>query len=81
MAARVGTNAHLIGDASDIRPEWLNGSRSIGLTAGASTPQVLIDEVTAWLRGWGCERVEEVEVAFENVHFTLPACNGAQPCP
>jgi hypothetical protein len=43
---------------------------------------VLIDEVTAWLRGWGCERVEEVEVAFENVHFTLPgAGSGAQPCP
>jgi 4-hydroxy-3-methylbut-2-enyl diphosphate reductase len=82
VAARAGTIAHLIGDASDICPEWLNGCRSIGLTAGASTPQVLIDEVTAWLRGFGCEHVEEVAVAFEDVHFTLPdAGNGTQPCP
>jgi 4-hydroxy-3-methylbut-2-enyl diphosphate reductase len=82
VAVRAGTRAHLIGDASDIRLEWLHGCRSVGLTAGASTPQVLIDEVTAWLRARGCERVEEVEVAFENVHFTLPAAgNGAQLCP
>jgi 4-hydroxy-3-methylbut-2-enyl diphosphate reductase len=82
VAVRAGTHAHLIGDASDIRPEWLHGCRSIGLTAGASTPQILTDEVTTWLRGWGCERVEEVEVAFENVHFTLPgAGDQVQPCP
>jgi 4-hydroxy-3-methylbut-2-enyl diphosphate reductase len=82
VAVRAGTSAHLIGDARDIRSEWLNGCRSVGLTAGASTPQVLIDEVTAWLRVRGCERVEEVKVAFEDVHFTLPgAGNWAQPCP
>jgi 4-hydroxy-3-methylbut-2-enyl diphosphate reductase len=82
VAKRAGTRAHLIGDAGDIRPEWLNACRSIGLTAGASTPQVLIDEVTAWLRACGCEHVEEVEVAFEDVHFTLPGTgNGEQPCP
>jgi 4-hydroxy-3-methylbut-2-enyl diphosphate reductase len=82
VGARAGTRARLIGDARDIRPEWLNGCRSVGLTAGASTPQVLIDDVTARLRGWGCERVEEVEVADEDVHFTLPGVShGAQPCP
>jgi 4-hydroxy-3-methylbut-2-enyl diphosphate reductase len=81
VAARAGTNAYLIGDASDIHPEWLNGCCSVGLTAGASTPQVLIDEVTARLRGLGCDRVEEVEVALEDVHFTLPGVrNGAHPC-
>jgi len=82
VAVRAGTTAHLIGDVRDIRPEWLNGCHSVGLTAGASTPQVLIDEVTAWLRGWGCERVEEVEVALEDVHFTVPGVrDGAPPCP
>ena len=82
VAARAGTAAHLIGDVGDIRPEWFNGCHSVGLTAGASTPQVLIDEVTAWLRGWGCERVEEVEVALEDVHFTVPGVrDGAPPCP
>jgi 4-hydroxy-3-methylbut-2-en-1-yl diphosphate reductase len=82
VAARAGTVAHLIGGASDIQSDWLNGRRSLGLTAGASTPQIVIDEVIAWLHGWGCDRVEEVEVAFEDVRFALPvACNGAQPCP
>src|SRR5262245_29879284 len=82
VATRAGTAAHLIRDAGDIRPEWLNGCRTVGLTAGASTPQVLTDEVTAWLGAWGCERVEQVEVALEDVHFALPGTrNGAQPCP
>jgi 4-hydroxy-3-methylbut-2-enyl diphosphate reductase len=82
VASRAGTTAHLIGDVGDIRPEWLNGCHRVGLTAGASTPQVLIDEVTAWLRGWGCERVEEVEVALEDVRFTVPGLrDGAPPCP
>jgi 4-hydroxy-3-methylbut-2-enyl diphosphate reductase len=72
VATRAGTAAHLIGDAGDIRPEWLNGCHSVGLTAGASTPQILVDEVTEWLRAWGCARIEEVEVALEDVHFALP---------
>jgi len=81
VAARAGTAAHLIGDVGDIRPEWLNGCRSVGLTAGASTPQVLVDEVTAWLRARGCDRVEEVEVALEDVRFALPGeRGGAQAC-
>jgi 4-hydroxy-3-methylbut-2-enyl diphosphate reductase len=76
VATRAGVTAHLIGDVSDIRQEWLKGCRSIGVTAGASTPDVLIDEVTAWLRAWGCDRVEEVEVISENVHFALPIVDG-----
>ena len=72
VATRAGVTAHLIGDVSDIRQEWLKGRHSIGVTAGASTPDVLIEDVTAWLRAWGCDRVEEVEVVSENVHFALP---------
>jgi 4-hydroxy-3-methylbut-2-enyl diphosphate reductase len=73
VAARAGTSAYLISDVTDIRPEWLDGCRCIGVTAGASTPEVLIDEVAAWLRAWGCDRVEEVEVLSEDVQFMLPA--------
>jgi 4-hydroxy-3-methylbut-2-enyl diphosphate reductase len=73
VAIRAGTTAYLINSATDIQPEWLDGYRSIGVTAGASTPRVLIDEVAAWLRAWGCDRVEEVEVAPEDVHFALPS--------
>jgi 4-hydroxy-3-methylbut-2-en-1-yl diphosphate reductase len=80
VAVRAGTTAYLISDATDIQPEWLRGCRSIGVTAGASTPRVLIDEVVASLRAWGCDRVEEVEVATEDVHFTLPSvARGGQP--
>jgi 4-hydroxy-3-methylbut-2-en-1-yl diphosphate reductase len=80
VATRAGTRAHLIGSVTDIRPEWLDGCRSIGVTAGASTPRVLIDDVTTWLRAWGCDRVEEVEVVSEHVHFALPGIErGAEP--
>jgi 4-hydroxy-3-methylbut-2-enyl diphosphate reductase len=80
VAVRAGTTAYLISNATDIQPEWLRGCRSIGLTAGASTPRVLIDEAVASLRAWGCDRVEEVEVATEDVHFTLPSvARGGQP--
>jgi 4-hydroxy-3-methylbut-2-enyl diphosphate reductase len=86
VAARAGTIAHLISDAGSIREEWLKGRRSIGLTAGASTPDFLIEEVTARLRAWGCDRVEEVEVVSEDIQFGLPAlptlpigANGVEP--
>ena len=80
VAERAGATAHLISGASSIRDEWLRGCRSIGLTAGASTPDILIEEVAATLRARGCERVEELEVASENIHFALPVVgNGAEP--
>jgi 4-hydroxy-3-methylbut-2-en-1-yl diphosphate reductase len=73
VAARAGVSAHLINGVGSIRKEWLTGCRSIGLTAGASTPDILIEEVVAWLRARGCDRVEKVEVISENIHFALPA--------
>jgi 4-hydroxy-3-methylbut-2-enyl diphosphate reductase len=80
VAERAGSTAHLISGVADIQREWLDECRSIGVTAGASTPRVLIDEVAAWLRAWGCDRVDEVEVASEDVHFTLPSiAGGNQP--
>ena len=80
VAVRAGATAHLISGVSSIREEWLAGCRSIGLTAGASTPDILIEEVAAWLRARGCTRVEEVEAVSENVHFALPVVgNGAEP--
>jgi 4-hydroxy-3-methylbut-2-enyl diphosphate reductase len=79
VAERAGATARLISGVSAIREEWLTGCRSIGLTAGASTPDILIEEVAAWLHARGCDRVEKVEVASENVHFALPVVgNGAE---
>jgi len=70
LASRAGTPAYLIDDAGDIRPEWLTGVRTVGVTAGASAPPRLVDEVVAAL---GPVTVLERETATESIRFTLPA--------
>lgn len=72
LARRLGTPAHLIDDASEIRPEWLAGARVIGLSAGASAPPHLVEEVVAALRDLGPVTVEERAVAAEHQQFSLP---------
>jgi 4-hydroxy-3-methylbut-2-enyl diphosphate reductase len=70
LARRAGTPAYLIDDAGDIRPEWLVGVHTVGLTAGASAPPRLVDEVLAALAPG---TVLERETATESIRFTLPA--------
>ncbi|MBB5956906.1 4-hydroxy-3-methylbut-2-enyl diphosphate reductase [Saccharothrix tamanrassetensis] len=70
LARRQGTPAHLIDDVSDIRPEWLAGVRVIGLSAGASAPPRLVDEVITALGAWD---VQVRETTRETIQFTLPA--------
>jgi 4-hydroxy-3-methylbut-2-enyl diphosphate reductase len=72
LARRHGVDAHLIDRADDIRPEWLEGTRSIGLTAGASAPHALVTEVIESLDAYGPVSVEEREITRETVHFELP---------
>jgi 4-hydroxy-3-methylbut-2-enyl diphosphate reductase len=72
VARRLGTMAYLIEDATAIRPEWLRGAKTVGLTAGASAPQQLLDEVLDTLRLLGTVEVIEHEIAEETVHFSLP---------
>jgi 4-hydroxy-3-methylbut-2-enyl diphosphate reductase len=69
VARRHGTPAHLIEDATQIRTDWLDGVRTLGLTAGASAPPHLVDEVIAAL---GPDTVTEHRVTDENVTFLLP---------
>jgi len=73
VARRGGTAAYLIGNADDILPEWVRGRRRIGVTAGASTPEILVRQVVERLKEWGFTRVEEVEWVEEDVRFALPA--------
>jgi len=73
VAQSAGTAAYLIASVLDIRGEWLEGCRSIGVTAGASTPENLVQHVVENLRLRGFRRVEELEIIEENVHFPLPA--------
>jgi 4-hydroxy-3-methylbut-2-enyl diphosphate reductase len=72
VAQRCGTPAHLIDDASEILPEWLDGVRTVGITAGASAPPHLVDEVIGMLRALGPVEVADRQVTRETVKFTLP---------
>jgi 4-hydroxy-3-methylbut-2-en-1-yl diphosphate reductase len=73
VAQSAGAVAYLIANARDIQDSWLDGCLSVGVTAGASTPEILVQEVVDNLRLRGFTRVEEMEIIEENVHFPLPA--------
>jgi 4-hydroxy-3-methylbut-2-en-1-yl diphosphate reductase len=73
VARSSGTEAYLIDDESDLDEAWLDGHETVGLTAGASSPDLLVDRVFARLAGLGFTEREEVEIAREDVFFRLPA--------
>ena len=72
VARKFGVEAHMVDGASDLRREWVAGKRRIGVTAGASAPEVLVNEVVARLEALGATRVAQLEGIAENVAFTLP---------
>jgi 4-hydroxy-3-methylbut-2-enyl diphosphate reductase len=72
LARRRGTPAHLIDDAGDLCPTWLDEATVVGLTAGASTPPGLVTAVIGAIARWGPVTVTEREVTREVVHFALP---------
>ncbi len=72
VARSLGTEAHLIDNYSNIRGEWLRDVRKVALTAGASAPEHLVQEVVEFLGGKGFSDVEEIEIMPENVRFGLP---------
>ena len=73
VARNLGTNSHLIENCSSIRPEWLQNVSTVGLTAGASAPEILVQEVVTFLEEQGFTDMREIEVMPENVRFGLPA--------
>ena len=72
LGARAGIPSYLIDGAGDLRREWLEGRQCIGLTAGASAPEVLVQGVIDQLCAWGVERPQELEGRREHVVFALP---------
>jgi len=72
LGERMGAKAYLIDNAEEIQREWLDGVNSIGITAGASAPEVLVQAVIDRLREWGGEVPEELKGQEENVVFSLP---------
>jgi 4-hydroxy-3-methylbut-2-enyl diphosphate reductase len=72
LAEKQGVPAHLIDGADDIDRAWLDGKSSIGVTAGASAPEGLVQGVVSRLREWGATGVRELDGDVENVTFALP---------
>ncbi len=72
VARSLGTSAHLIDSYTNIEPAWLEGVQTIALTAGASAPECLVEEVLKFLKTRDFDNVQEVEVMPENVRFGLP---------
>lgn len=72
LAERSGCEAYLIDSAADINPAWLVAKQRIGISAGASAPEVLVRQVIEKLESLGARQTVEIQGQAENVHFSLP---------
>ena len=72
VAEHIGARAYMVDRAADLRPEWLAGKRRIGVTAGASAPEVLVSELIARLKALGAGEVRALDGITERVVFSLP---------
>jgi 4-hydroxy-3-methylbut-2-en-1-yl diphosphate reductase len=73
VARSSGAEAHLIDDERDLDAAWLEGHQTVGLTAGASSPELLVDRVLGRLSELGFDGREDIEIAREDVFFRLPS--------
>ena len=72
VARKRGVDAHMIDNAAELRPEWLHGKARVGLTAGASAPELLVQQVIERLRSLGATSVRKLDGIAETVKFPLP---------
>jgi 4-hydroxy-3-methylbut-2-enyl diphosphate reductase len=72
VAEKKGATAYMVDNAAQIDPAWLNGKRRIGVTAGASAPEVLVEAVIEQLKNYGARSVRVLDGVEENVTFPLP---------
>lgn len=72
LAERMGCQAHLVDNASQLQQDWFAGVRAVGITAGASAPEILIQQVIAQLCEWGGTPPQELSGRPENITFSLP---------
>lgn len=73
IGTEAGVASYLIADGSELNPDWLKGARTVGITAGASAPEVLVDDVIETMRRLGPVRVSVLPGREENIEFRLPA--------
>lgn len=72
LAERMGTPAYLIDDYTQIQPAWLDNAKSVSVTAGASAPEILVQQVVERLKELGAEDVQEAEGRLESIVFSMP---------
>jgi len=72
VAEHIGAEAYMVDSAADLKPEWIAGKTRIGVTAGASAPEVLVQELVTRLKKLGAQSVRPLDVIQETVSFTLP---------
>jgi 4-hydroxy-3-methylbut-2-enyl diphosphate reductase len=72
VARKLGTDGHMVDNADELRPEWFEGKSRVGLTAGASAPEILVRQVVDRIRALGAVSVRKMEGIEETVKFPLP---------
>jgi 4-hydroxy-3-methylbut-2-en-1-yl diphosphate reductase len=72
LAAKLGTEAYMVDDASELRQAWFEGKSKVGLTAGASAPEVLVNQVIEQLRALGAVSIRKMDGIEETIKFPLP---------
>ncbi len=72
VAAQLGTDAYMVDNAAELKPDWFAGKTRVGLTAGASAPEVLVQSVIERIRSFGVDTVDELDGVTEHTVFSLP---------
>jgi 4-hydroxy-3-methylbut-2-enyl diphosphate reductase len=72
LAQRLGTPAYMVDGAEDLQPQWFEGKARVGLTAGASAPDILVQQVIAKLREFGATAIRKMDGVQETINFPLP---------
>jgi 4-hydroxy-3-methylbut-2-enyl diphosphate reductase len=73
IGSEAGVPSYLIADGTELKPEWLNGVKAVGITAGASAPEVLVDDVIAALRRHAPVQISTLPGREERIQFRLPS--------
>jgi 4-hydroxy-3-methylbut-2-enyl diphosphate reductase len=73
VCGKMGVPAYLIDDLSEVKPDWLEGVSTVAVTAGASAPENLVQELIDSLQDRGFNHLEEMEIKEEDVRFNLPS--------
>jgi 4-hydroxy-3-methylbut-2-enyl diphosphate reductase len=72
VGSNFGVRSYLVNDRTDVNPAWLAGVKNVGVTAGASAPEHLVEDLVDFLKGSGFQALEEIELVDEDVRFSLP---------